>query len=45
LDFFQEKLSKVSDKHSERFQQDIMAMEKQYEGKWPQVCWQTIAGH
>ena len=34
LVFFPENLGKVSDKHSERFHQDIMAMEKQYQGKW-----------
>jgi len=28
LDFFPENLGKVRDKHSERFHQDIMAMEK-----------------
>jgi len=34
LDFFPENLSKVSDEHGERFHQDIMAMEKRYQGKW-----------
>jgi len=29
-----EKLGEVSDEHGERFHQDIMAMEKRYEGKW-----------
>jgi len=33
LDFFPENLSEVSDKHGERFHQEIMAMEKQYKGK------------
>jgi len=33
LDFFRENLSKVSDEHGESFHQDIMAMEKQYQGK------------
>jgi hypothetical protein len=34
LDFFPENLGKLSDKHGERFQEDIMATEKQYQGKW-----------
>ena len=34
LDFFPENLGKVSDEHSERFHRDIMAMERQYQGKW-----------
>ena len=34
LNFFPEKLSKVSDEHSERFHQDIMTMEKRYQDKW-----------
>jgi len=33
-DFFPENLGEVSDEHSERFHQDIMAVEKQYQGKW-----------
>jgi hypothetical protein len=33
LDFFPKNLGEVSDKHSERFHRDIMAMEKQYQGK------------
>jgi hypothetical protein len=33
LDFFPENLGEVSDKHSERFHQDIVAMEKWYQGK------------
>jgi len=44
LDFFPENLSKVSDKHGERFHQDIMAMEKRYQGMWTSrmladYCW------
>ena len=44
LDFFPENLSKVSDEHSQRFHQDILAMEKRYQGKWPSsmladYCW------
>jgi hypothetical protein len=44
LVFSPENLSKVGDKHSERFHQDIMAMEKQYQGKWTSsmladYCW------
>ena len=34
LAFFQENLGEVSDEHGERFHQDIMAMEKRYQGKW-----------
>ena len=45
LDFFPENLDKVSDEHCERFHQDILAMEKRYQGKWTSRCWQTIAGH
>jgi hypothetical protein len=33
LDFFPENLSEDKDKDSERFHQDISAMEKQYQGK------------
>jgi polyhydroxyalkanoate synthesis regulator phasin len=33
LDFFPENLGEVSDEHGERFHQDIMAMEKRYQGK------------
>jgi len=32
--FFPENLRKVSDEHGERFHQDIMAIEKWYQGKW-----------
>jgi len=45
LDFFPENIGEVCDKHSERFHQDIMTMKKRFQGKWAQVCWQTIAGH
>jgi len=43
-DFFQENLCEVSDEHGERFHQDIMAKEKQYQGKWTSskladYCW------
>ena len=34
LDFIPENLGEVSDEHGERFHQDILAMEKQYQGKW-----------
>jgi len=34
LNFFPENLGEVSDEHGERFHQDIMTMEKQYQGKW-----------
>jgi len=33
LGIFPENLGKVIDKHGERFHQDIMTMEKQYQGK------------
>ena len=44
LEFFLENLGEASDEHSERFRQDIMAMEKQYQGKWTSsiladYCW------
>ena len=44
LDSFVENLGKVSDKHGERFHQDILAMEKRYQGKWTSsilatYCW------
>jgi len=32
FEFFPENLGEVSDKHGERFHQDIMVIEKQYEG-------------
>jgi len=32
LDFFPENLGEVSDEHCERFHQDIMVMEKRYQG-------------
>jgi len=34
LYFFPENLGEVSDEHSERFHQDILAMKKRYQGKW-----------
>jgi len=44
LDFFPESLGKVSDKPGGKFHQDIMAMEKHYQGKWTSImladsCW------
>ena len=44
LDFFPENLGEVSNEHDERFHQDIMAMEKRYQGKWTSsmladYCW------
>jgi len=44
LDFFPENLGEVSDEHGERFHQDIMPMEKRYQGKWTSrmlagYCW------
>jgi len=42
--FFKKNLGEVSDEHGERFHQDIMAMEKQYQGMWTSsmladYCW------
>ena len=34
LEFFPGNLSEVNDEHSERFHQDILGMEKRYQGKW-----------
>ena len=34
LNFFPEYLGEASDEHGERFHQDILAMEKRYQGKW-----------
>jgi len=44
LDFFPENLVEVSDEHSESFHQDILAVEKRYQGKWissmlADYCW------
>jgi hypothetical protein len=44
LDFFPENLVAVSDKHEERFHQDISNMKKRYQGKWSlsmlaDYCW------
>jgi len=44
LDFFPENCGSVSDKPSERFHQDIAAMEGRYKGKWSpsmlaDYCW------
>jgi len=44
LDFFPANLGEVSDEHGERIQQDLMAMEKWYQGKWTSsmladYCW------
>jgi len=44
LGFFQENLGEVRDEHGERFNQDILAMEKRYQGKWTSsmladYCW------
>lgn len=33
LDFFPENLGAISDEHGERFHQDIMQIEKRYNGK------------
>jgi hypothetical protein len=34
LDFFPENLGEVRCENGERFHQDIMTMEKRYQGKW-----------
>ena len=34
LPFFHENLGAVSDKHGERFHQDIAVIEKRFKGKW-----------
>ena len=44
LDFFPENLGDVSDEHGERFHQDIVTMEKRYQGKFKpsmlaDYCW------
>ena len=44
LDFFPANLGEVSDGQGERFHQDIMAMDKRYQGKWTasmltDYCW------
>ena len=44
LNLFPEYLGEVSDEHGERFHQDIMGMEKLYQGKWTSsmladYCW------
>ena len=39
LDFCPENLGEVSYEHGERFHQDIMAMEKWYQGKWTSNMW------
>jgi len=49
LDFFPENLGKVSAEHGERFHQDILSMEKRYQGKWTSsmladYCW-TLKRH
>ena len=44
LDLFPENLGEVSEEHDERSHQDIMAMDKRYQGKWASsmladYCW------
>ena len=34
LDYFRQNLGDVSEKHGERFHQDILAIEKRYQGRW-----------
>jgi len=45
LYIFSENLSEVSDEHSERFHQYILAMKIGTKASGTKVCWQTIAGH
>uniref|UniRef100_W5NAC9 Uncharacterized protein n=1 Tax=Lepisosteus oculatus TaxID=7918 RepID=W5NAC9_LEPOC len=47
LDFFPADLGAVSDKHGERFHQDIATLEKRYQGNWnpstlADFCWTLI---
>ena len=49
LDFSPENFGKVCSEHGERFHHDIMAMEKQYQGKWissmlVDYCWTRKKG-
>lgn len=37
LDFFRPNLGAVSEEHGERFHQDIMVMEKRYQGRWDEA--------
>jgi len=44
LGFFPENLGEVIDEHVKKFHQDILAMEKRYQGKWTSTmlayyCW------
>jgi len=44
LDFFPLNCGAVSDKHGERFSQDVLVMEHRYKGKWSAAilgdyCW------
>lgn len=44
LDFFPQNLGDVSDEQGERFYQEILKMEKRYQGRWNEVmmgdfCW------
>ena len=44
LDFFPPNLGAVSDEHGKRFHQDILCIEKRYQGKWSpsmlaDYCW------
>ena len=44
LDIFPENLGEVIDEHGERFNQDIISLEKRYQGKWTSsmladYCW------
>ena len=47
LNFFPPNLGAVSDEHGERFHQDIMKMESNYQGKWnpgmmEDLCWMLL---
>jgi hypothetical protein len=44
LGFFPRKFRRRRDEHGERFHQDVMTMEKRYQGKWTssklaEYCW------
>jgi hypothetical protein len=44
LEILPENLGEVDDEHGEKFHQDIMSMEKRYQGKWTSsmladYCW------
>lgn len=47
LDFFPDNLGIVSDEHGERFHQDLMDLERRYQGFWDEnmmgdYCWSIL---